>query len=336
MSQATNPSPALFMETVNGYQKSAALKTAIELDLFSSIAPDGATVAQLAEKCGGSLRGIRILADYLVILGFLTKEDSHYRLTQDSAVFLDRKSPAYIGGAVEFLLTPELTGMYDHLAATIRRGSIAHSDLGTLAPEHPVWVHFARSMGSIMAPAAHAVANLIPLSVDRESKVLDISASHGMYGLAFAEKYPKANIVGLDWAPVLAVAQENARKMGVENRYSTLTGDAFEIDFGNEYDLILIPNFLHHFSKADCVRFLRKSHEALSPDGRVAIVEFVPNEDRISPPEVATFSLVMLGSTPAGDAYTFSEFSEMLGEAGFQEPVHHPLPAAVSAVIATR
>lgn len=322
------------MDTVNAYQKSAALRAAIELDLFSAIGSGGATVGQLAAKCGGAERGVRILADNLTILGFLTKDAGRYQLTPDSAVFLDRQSPAYIGGAVEFLLAPELTGMYDHLAATIRSGTIAHSELGTLEPEHPVWVHFARNMGSIMAPAARGLADLIELPADRESKVLDISASHGMYGLAFAQKNPKAQIVGLDWAPVLEVAKENARKAGVESRYSTLVGDAFQIEFGTGYDLILIPNFLHHFNKADCVRFLQKCRGALADGGRVAIVEFVPNDDRISPPGVATFSLVMLGSTPEGDAYPFAEFAEMLREAGFQAPVHRPLPSVVSAVIA--
>jgi len=335
MSHDSSPSPALFMDTVNAYQKSAAIKAALELDLFSAVGSSGATATELAERCSGSVRGVRILADHLTILGFLTKDANRYHLTPDSAVFLDRQSPAYIGGAVEFLLAPELTRMYDHLASTIRRGTIAHSELGTLAPEHPVWVHFARSMGSIMAPAAHGLADLIPLPADRETKVLDVSASHGVYGLAFAQKNPKAHIVGLDWAPVLEVARENARKAGVEGRYSTLVGDAFAVEFGTGYDLILIPNFLHHFSKADCVRFLRKSRAALAPGGRVVVVEFIPNEDRISPPEVATFSLVMLGSTPEGDAYTFAEFADMLREAGFQQPEHHPLPSVVSAVIAT-
>ena len=145
-----------------------------------------------------------------------------------------------------------------------------------------------------------------------------------------------ASVVGLDWAPVLEVALENARKAGVEDRYSTLIGNAFEVEFGNGYDLILVPNFLHHFGPDACTTFLRKCHAALAPGGRVAIVEFVPNEDRVSPPEVATFSLVMLGSTPNGDAYTFTEYARFLDAAGFQAPEHHPLPAVVSAIIARK
>ena len=68
----------------------------------------------------------------------------------------------------------------------------------------------------------------------------------------------------------------------------------------------------------------------------MALVEFVPDEDRVTPPPAASFSLVMLGTTPEGDAYTFAEYRQMLAEAGFSDTVMHPLPpTAESAVIAT-
>jgi hypothetical protein len=58
----------------------------------------------------------------------------------------------------------------------------------------------------------------------------------------------------------------------------------------------------------------------------VAAVEFVPEEDRVSPPEAAAFSLVMLATTPAGDAYTFREYEGMFRRAGFTRLVLRPLP----------
>ena len=207
----------------------------------------------------------------------------------------------------------------------MRKGGTAQTELGTIAPEHPVWLSFARGMGPLMAPAARALAELVPLDSARPGKVLDIAASHGMYGIAAARRNPGAHLVALDWAPVLEVAAENARAAGLGDRFSTIAGSAFDVDLGADYDLILVPNFLHHFDQADCVRFLRKVFAALRSGGRVAIVEFVPNPDRISPPEAAGFSLVMLGTTPAGDAYTFAELCEMLEQSGFQPAQAHPL-----------
>src|SRR5258708_38928598 len=109
MNPSNPPSPAYFFETINSYQRTAALKGAIELGLFSAIGSGSATTADIAKKCNASERGSRILCDYLVIIGFLMKEGQKYRCTPDTAAFLDQKSPAYMGGSIEFLLSPLLT-----------------------------------------------------------------------------------------------------------------------------------------------------------------------------------------------------------------------------------
>jgi hypothetical protein len=77
-------------------------------------------------------------------------------------------------------------------------------------------------------------------------------------------------------------------------------------------------------------------HGALAPGGRVAALEFVPNEDRITPPMAAGFSLMMLASTVAGDAYTLSELSDMYGRAGFGEISAHPVPMAPHTIVMGR
>ena len=91
----------------------------------------------------------------------------------------------------------------------------------------------------------------------------------------------------------------------MEGRYHLLPGSAFEVDYGNGYDAVLMTNFLHHFDPATNQRLLKKAHAALNPGGQVVILEFVPNDDRVSPPVPAMFSLTMLSSTPQGDAYTY-------------------------------
>src|SRR5258708_153039 len=103
-------------------------------------------------------------------------------------------------------------------------------------------------MAPLMVPASAALAGLIPLDQSRPVKVLDISASHVPWGLAFARQNPQAQIVALDWKPVLEVASEHARAAGVADRFSTIIGSAFEVEFGRDYDVILFPNFLHHFN----------------------------------------------------------------------------------------
>ena len=148
-------------------------------------------------------------------------------------------------------------------------------------------------------------------------KILDIAAGHGIFGIAAAKQNPAAHIYAADWKSVLAVATKNAQAMGVADRYHLLTGSAFETDFGSGYDLVLIANFLHHFASPTCTTFMRKVHTALMPGGRAAIAEFVPNADRLTPPTAAAFSMMMLATTPNGDAYTFAELESILKSAGF-------------------
>jgi hypothetical protein len=132
---------------------------------------------------------------------------------------------------------------------------------------------------------------------------------------------------------VLRVAMDNAGKGGVEDRYNLLPGSAFEVEFGGPYDAVLLTNFLHHFDAPTCVGLLKKVRAALRPGGRAATLEFVPNEDRISPPVPAAFSMTMLASTAAGDAYTLSDLTKMYNEAGFGGITSHPIPMSPHTVV---
>ena len=135
---------------------------------------------------------------------------------------------------------------------------------------------------------------------------------------------------------MLQVATENATKMGVAAHHKALPGDAFKVDWGTGYDIALMTNFLHHFDTPTCTALLKKVAGSLKPGGRVAVLEFVPNEDRVSPPMPASFVMQMLGGTPAGDAYTFGELSAMLEAAGFSTVTSHPLQGPETLVVGTK
>jgi ubiquinone/menaquinone biosynthesis C-methylase UbiE len=329
------PSPQLFFDTVQAYQRTAALRAAIELDLFTTIGDGAETVPAIAAQCKASERGTRILCDYLTIIGFLTKTDGRYQLTLDSSVFLSKRSPAYLGGTLAFLGSSDVIRNFDDLTATVRRGSITKDD-STVADENPVWQTFARAMMPMMMPPAQAIADMLAVAGAGPLKVLDIAAGHGIFGIVIAQRNAQAEIVAVDWAGVLTVATENAAKMGVAARHTALAGDAFKVDYGTGYNLALMTNFLHHFDAATCTALLTKVAASLKPGGRVAVLEFVPNEDRITPPESATFAMQMLGNTPGGDAYTLNEHTAMLKAAGFGTVTGHPLQGPETLVVGTK
>jgi SAM-dependent methyltransferase len=315
--QVPGPSLELIFETIHGFQRTGALKAALELDVFTGIADGAHTAITLARRAEASERGMRILCDYLAVLGLLTKTADRYELTSDSQAFLNQRSPAYVGTAIDFLLSPPQVNPFQDVASAVRNGG-AVTGQGVIAPEHPVWVMFAHAMAPLMALPTELLADWLAVEQDAQLRVLDIAAGHGLYGLAIAKRNPHAEIIAVDWANVLEVALENARTAGVG------------------YDVVLLVNFLHHFEPAMVEAVLQKVYQALRDRGRVAILEFIPNEDRISPRVPAAFSMMMLATTPHGDAYTFSEYERVLRDVGFASSELHDLQPTYFRVVLTR
>jgi ubiquinone/menaquinone biosynthesis C-methylase UbiE len=323
----------LFWEAACAYQKTAAIKAAVELDVFTRIGTGAHSVTMLAEQTGAAQRGLRILCDYLTVSGFLEKKRGDYDLTPSSQAFLDRRSPSYCGSVLDFIASPQMAGQFlDDPASFVRNGGA--TDLANVAPDNPVWVTFAETLTPMAAPSAEALAARVAARPQPPRKVLDIAAGHGLYGIAIAKVAPNAEIVAVDWQAVLAVALRNAEKADLGGRYRTIAGSAFEVDWGSAYDLVLLPNFLHHFDHQTCVALLAKIRAGLSSEGQAWAVEFVPNEDRISPaPMPATFAYIMLATTPKGDAYTPSELNAIAIDAGFRGATVSPLTAGPESLV---
>lgn len=325
------PTPERFFNAVNAYELTEAMKAAVELEIFTAIGEGNTIAATIAQRCKAVERGVRMLCDFLAIHGFLTKEGAQYALAPDSALFLNRHSPAYIGAAIEFLLTPHLREGHARLTEAVRRGGTALGE-GTLEPENPDWVKFAQAMMPLMHMPAEIMAAELRKGGESQ-KILDIAAGHGIFGIAAAKQNPAAHVYAADWKNVLEVATKNAQAMGVADRYHLLAGSAFETDLGSGYDLVLIANFLHHFDSPTCTTFMHKVHTTLKPGGRAAIAEFVPNADRLTPPTAASFSMMMLATTPNGDAYTFAELESILKSAGFARVELTPPPIGLNRLV---
>ena len=264
---AHGPDPGRIIAMMTAFEQTAALRAAIELGLFSAIAKGAATVEALSTACAAAPRGVRILSDTLVVYGLLTKDDDVYGLTPEAEAFLVETKPTYIGAAAQFLASPEKIALYfDDTVGWARRGGPV--DRANTTPDSAVWVDFARGMANFMRPTAESVAQTLSAEGPPAMRVLDIAAGHGLFGIELARLRKDAHITALDWAAVLDVAVENARQAGVGDRFEPRPGSAFEADFGGPYDLILIPNFLHHFDPPTCIAFLGKVAASLSaPDG---------------------------------------------------------------------
>ena len=226
--QSPKPSPERIFGVLNAFQSSAALKTAIELGIFTAIAEGADRANAIAQRANAAERGMRILCDYLTIQGFLTKTEDRYALTQESAIFLNRHSPAYMGTLADFLASEGHKKNFDALTASVRKGGTAVAQGDNTKPNDELWVSFARTMAPLTTVSAGFIAELAGAKEGKACKVLDIAAGHGMFGISIAKQNPNAQITAVDWAPVLAVAKENAAGAGVADRVSFRPGSAFE------------------------------------------------------------------------------------------------------------
>ncbi|WP_018182637.1 class I SAM-dependent methyltransferase [Kaistia granuli] len=332
LASVSDVNPAAIVDAMLGFHKTAALKAAIEFDVFTAINSGDDTAERLAARTGAAERGMRILCDYLTTSGFLEKDGVRYALPPASKIFLDRNSPAYMGSVSDFLTARENLSLFlDDPASYVRNGGSV--GMANIAPDNAIWIKFAEAMVPFVGASAAGVAAEVASWPHPPRKILDIAAGHGYFGISVARALPQAQIVAVDWASVLALATANAEKAGVASRYRTVAGSAFDIDWGSGYDLVMLPNFLHHFDMVTCAGLLRKVRASLAPGGRVIAVEFVPNEDRVSPPFPANFAMVMLATTPKGDAYTKSDLTEMAQRVGFSGVSVRPLPPSPASLV---
>jgi SAM-dependent methyltransferase len=292
-----------------------ALRSAIELDLFTKIGSGRSTAQSLAAACAASKRGVQLLCDNLVLQGHLWKEGSRYHLTLNSRLYLTRSSPAYMGSAVEFFASDGTIAAFSRLTEAVKRGRCASRD--ALSADEAYWVKFASAMAPLAQPVAEFAAEALAVDSAGPIQVLDIAAGHGIYGCEIALRNPDAHIFALDSSAVLQVAAHNSRKRGLADRYHLLPGDALKVKFGGPYDIILAANFAHHLDASGNVRLFKKCRRALKPRGRFVVIDCVPDPEG-GAPGGESFALQLLAVSKYGTIYTFREYSRMLRAAGFE------------------
>lgn len=146
--------PTMVLDMAQAVQKTAALRAAIDLDLFRAVGHGLGDVASIARHTKASERGIRILCDFLVINGVLAKDGEGYKHTPSSAAFLDPASPRCIASVAHFMTNSMLIDGLTRLSDVVRAGRTQLPGEGSVEPENPIWVEFAENMAPMMGPMA--------------------------------------------------------------------------------------------------------------------------------------------------------------------------------------
>ncbi|HVF84390.1 MAG TPA: class I SAM-dependent methyltransferase, partial [Abditibacteriaceae bacterium] len=335
--------PERILQFAWGFAPPLMLEAAIRHRVFDVLDDGAKTLEDVSRETGASVRGLSALMTGLAAFDFVSKDGELYSLTPESAAFLVSHKPAFQGGLLRQMSAQIIPGWL-HLNNCIESGQpvtqVNDEAEGGAFFEDLVQSLFALNYAAAQVLAAHlklegAKAEGAGLEGDAPIRVLDLAAGSGVWGIALAQSSPQVHITVVDWEQVLPIARCNAEKFGLSERLDTIAGDIADVPFGDGFAVATLGHILHSEGRQRSRALLKKTFEALSPGGTIAIAEFLVNEERSGPPSGAIFAVNMLLHTKEGDAYSFEEISEWLLETGFENPRLLPAPAPSPLVLAT-
>jgi 2-polyprenyl-3-methyl-5-hydroxy-6-metoxy-1,4-benzoquinol methylase len=326
--------PQQLLQMSMSFTTARILSAAVRLDVFSPLASGPKTVAAVAKAAGASERGTRMLLDALTALQLLTKSGGNYGLTPAAAQYLVRGSRDYMGA---FIADDSLRETWDKLDEAIRTGRPPRRVEDQAAAEKFFPLLIASLHVLNRAPAALTAQALGAGAEGRRNlRILDVACGSGVWGIAEAEADPGARLTLQDFPGVLEHTKQYVKRHGLDKRCDYLPGDLKRVDFGEgRYDVALLGNIVHSEGEASSRDLFRRLHRALRPEGQLAVIDILPNEERTGPPWAVVFALNMLVNTSDGDTYTLDEYRRWLLEAGFARvetaeiASHSPLVVAV-------
>jgi len=302
------------LDGLRHFMENRVVFTAVELGIFDFIEqmPSEPLAEDFSRELQVDLRAVTRLLDCLVALEFLDKtSEGRYRLTEKGA-FLTSTHPYSILPMVQHQCL--LWKNWSHLTDAVRHGFNPHRESVMSSEESK------RAFIQAMHVVARSLARSIVAGYDASwaKKLLDIGCASGTYTVAFLSAYPNMKAVLFDLPDVMPFAEERIKKEGFSNRVSFVAGDFYKDELPTGCDLALLSAIIHQNSAEENIELFKKVYRALEPGGRILIRDHVMSEDRTWPPAGTLFALNMLVVTPGGDTYTFSELSEFLKEAGFE------------------
>jgi (2Fe-2S) ferredoxin/predicted O-methyltransferase YrrM len=303
--------PDRLNEMIRGYMPSRCILTALELDIFTAVG-DGANAEQIGTRIHANARAAGILLNALVALGLLSKTGDDYRNTPESArYFVQGSQDSHRNG---LLHTANIWHRWSTLTDAVRCGTripIAGADT-------PGWTaNFIAGMQRNAKDRAPLVVKA--LGIDGVRRILDLGGGSGAYSIAFAKASPDVHCEILDLPEVVPLTSEYVSKAGVSVQVSIRARDMLHDNFGSGYDIIMLNAICHMFSEEQNLDIFYRARQALAPNGRLVVQDFILNPDKAGPQHAALFSVNMLVGTDAGSTYSETEYAGWMKAVGLTE-----------------
>jgi hypothetical protein len=329
------PTPDAIMQLGLAFWGSKALLSAVELDVFSTLARGPLPTETLTAKLGLQARGTADWLDALVSLGMLERTGGEYANTAATGLFLDRAKPSYIGGMLE-MANARLYPFWGSLTEALRTGrpqneAKAGEDFFAALYQDPGRLRqFLHAMTGLSLGAAHAIAGKFPW--DRYHTVIDIGAAEGGVPVQLALRHPHLAGGGFDLPAAGPIFTDHVAAHGLAGRLRFYSGDFFA-DPLPPADVLIFGHILHDWSLPEKLTLLRKAYEALPDGGAVIVYDAIIDDDRRANTFGLLMSLNMLIETAAGADYTAADCRAWMTDIGFRDSYAEPLAGPDSMVV---
>ncbi|HUE74235.1 MAG TPA: class I SAM-dependent methyltransferase [Pirellulaceae bacterium] len=305
---------AAYFQLMNFNGAAHVYREAVRSGLLPALLGGAKSAAELAEECGTATKPTPLLLDVLVALGLAEKEGAQFRGTMLAFMLL---SGSYKNLGDEY---------WSHLPELLRTGEplVKMDEPGTSEAHYQSQ---AAALGWMLKAAAERAAALLAADLPPQSAILDVGAGSAIWSLTLARQKPDASVTAIDWPAVLAVADENAKAFGLQDRFTTIAGNYHEVPWPvGRFDLVILGNVTHLETTDGNLSLFRSARTALKPNGRLAIFDVFPGQ----PQGDLNRALYVLGlslRTARGHVYSACELQPLLREAGFGESQLTPLDA---------
>ena len=309
--QAAGIDPAHIMQVGMGFMASKTLLSAVELELFSKLGAQRMTGSELGEALSLHPRAIPDFPDALVALGLLDREgdgpDARYSNTAQTAAFLDKSSPMYVGGILEMAnarLYPFWSDLTEGLQTGAPQNEIKHSGkpmFGELYSDPARLEQFMNAMSGISAGAFHALADKFDFS--RYATLCDVGGATGQLSIIVAGHHAHMRCTSFDLPVVEPIAQRAIGAAGLADRVTTAAGDFFAEDLPRA-DVVTMGLILHDWNLEKKLQLIKAAYEALPEGGALIVIENIIDDARRENVFGLLMSLNML--IEFGDAFDFT------------------------------
>jgi len=319
--------PSAIVAMASAYYGSATLFAALKGDLFTVIAQGATTAEQIARQSKSDLRATRIILDACVALGLLTKTNNIYSNSPAAQLCLVAGSPHDLRQAIGY--NRDVYGAWGRADEFLRSGKPAEAPSIHLGGDPERTRRFVMAMHGRALGIGRAVVPMLPLSGCRH--LLDLAGGPGTYAVLMAQSNPALHCTVMDLPGIVAVARELVAQSDVAGRVNCVAGDYHDTPYQDQgFDAVTIFGALHQESPEQIVTILKGAHEALSPDGKIFIMDMMTDATHTQPPFSALFAVNMALTTHNGWVFSDAELSGWLLEAGFTgcqvQPMPPPMP----------